>query len=132
MRVLDDETGARLKAELKDGQVPKHVPAWNSSSTLEVPLRFVPGQRISVQLKKCGHRARVEALSSGLVPGRAQCPKCHRWRNTIPHTARKPIHNVTREVVDQRTEIRDGRSYTLTVLKTPRRALKALPPKQKR
>jgi len=128
MQVLDTETGLKLKAELeKNEQVPKYVPTWNSSNTLEEPVRFLPEHKISVQLKKCGHRARVEALSSGLVPGRAQCPKCHRWRNTIPHTARKPIHNVTREVVEERTEVRDGRVYTVTVLKTPRRARKALP-----
>jgi hypothetical protein len=121
-----------LKAELeKAEQVPKYVLAWNSSSTVDDRLRFLPGHKISVQLKRCGHRARVEALSSGLVPGRVQCPKCHRWRNTIPHTARKPIHNVTREVVEERTETRDGRTYTVTVLKTPRRAQKAISPHQK-
>jgi hypothetical protein len=132
MRVLDEETGARLKAELKAGQVPKHVPAWNSSNALEAPLRFLPGQRMSVQLKKCGHRVRVEALSSGAVPGRAQCPKCHRWRNTVPHTARRPVQKATRQVVEQRTEVRDGRPFTVTVLKTPRRAQKALLPHQKK
>lgn len=121
-----------MKAELeKAEQVPKYVPAWNSSSTVDDRLRFIPGHKISVQLKHCGHRARVEALSSGLVPGRAQCPKCHRWRNTIPHTARKPIPKVTRTVVDEHTEIRDGRTYTVTVLKTPRRAQKALPHQKK-
>jgi hypothetical protein len=111
MKVLDQETGLKLKSELQRAeQVPKYVPAWNSSNTLEDPLRFVPGHRISVQLNRCGHRARVEALSSGFVPGRAKCPRCHRWRDTLPHTARKPSQKVTREVVDQRTEIRDGRA----------------------
>jgi hypothetical protein len=132
MQVLDKETGMKLKAELeKAEQVPRYVPAWNSSNTLEEPLRFLPGHKISVQLRKCGHRARVEALSSGAVPARAQCPKCHRWRNTIPHTARKPIPKVTRDVVAERTEVRDGRAYTVTVLKTPRRAQKARLPRQK-
>jgi hypothetical protein len=85
-------------------------------------LRFVPGRPISVQLEKCGHRARVEAPASGLVPRRAKCPRCHRWRNTLEHTARKPIRQATRTVVDERTEIRDGREYKVVVLKTPRRA----------
>lgn len=133
MKVLNQETGLKLKGELEQAeQVPKYVPAWNSSNTLEGPLRFVPGHRISVQLKKCGHRARVEALCAGLLPGRARCPRCRRWRNTIPHTGRKPSQNVTREVVDQHIELREGRAYTVTVLKTPRRARKALLHHQKK
>jgi hypothetical protein len=85
-------------------------------------LRFVPGRPISVQLEKCGHRTRVEAPASGLVPRRAKCPRCHRWRNTLEHTARKPGRNVTRTIVDERTEIRNGQMFKVFVLKTPRRA----------
>jgi hypothetical protein len=85
-------------------------------------LRFVPGKPISVQLENCGHRARVEAPASGLVPRRAKCPRCHRWRNTLEHTARKPIRQATRTIVDERTELRDGQEFKVFVLETPRRA----------
>lgn len=84
--------------------------------------RFPPGSVVSVQLVKCAHRARVEALSSGYVPARAKCPRCGRWRGTLPLTARKPIRAATRVVVDERSELRDGRTYSVQVLKTPRRA----------
>jgi hypothetical protein len=75
MKVLGEELGAKLKSELKAEREPKNRSAWNSSNTTEDALRFIPGHSISVQLKQCGHRARVEALSSGLVPGRAKCPR---------------------------------------------------------
>jgi len=90
MKVLGEELGAKLKSELKAEREPKYRSVWNSSNTTEDALRFIPGHSISVQLKQCGHRARVEALSSGLVPGRAKCPRCHRWRNTIRRSRCEP------------------------------------------
>lgn len=83
---------------------------------------YPPGMVLSVSLDGCGHRARVEALTSGLVPRRAKCPVCHLWRHTIPGTARKPLRAATRTVVAERVETRDGRDYLVKVLETPRRA----------
>jgi hypothetical protein len=85
--------------------------------------RFLPGVRLSVELAHCRHRVRVEAHASGFPPRRARCPRRRRWRMTIPATARTPSpNNVTRAVVAERIEERDGRLFTVTALKTPRRA----------
>jgi hypothetical protein len=84
--------------------------------------RLVPGLRWSVELKKCGHRARVEVTAPGWLPGRAMCPRCHRWRSTIPETARRPVQNATRTVIEERVEVIEGREYSVKVLATPRRA----------
>jgi hypothetical protein len=81
-----------------------------------------PGHTFSVQLQKCGHRARVDVLASGFLPRRAKCPTCRRWRNTIAETARRPVRAATRTIVDKHTEERDGRTFTVSVLATPRRA----------
>jgi hypothetical protein len=84
--------------------------------------RYPPGGVVSVQLERCEHRARVEALASGLLPGRAKCPQCRLWRNTIPATARKPLRSATRTVVDESVEVRAGRTFVVKTLATPRRA----------
>lgn len=84
--------------------------------------QHVPGDVLSVELTRCGHRARVEALSSGWLPQRAKCPTCRRWQNTMPLTARKPERRGTGFVVGERFEERDGRVFTVKVLETPRRA----------
>jgi hypothetical protein len=88
--------------------------------------RFLPGERLSVELGHCHHRVRLEAHASGYPPRRAQCPHCRRWRDTIPGTARKPRPNKTSAVVGERVEERDGRLFTVKVLRTPRRARLAL------
>jgi hypothetical protein len=82
--------------------------------------RFPPGDVVSVKLA-CGHRSRVEALASGLLPARAKCPTCHRWSNTDVRSARQPKQNASRKIVAERVEIRDGREFTVRVLATPRR-----------
>ncbi len=88
--------------------------------------RFLPGVRLSVELAHCRHRVRVEAHASGFPPRRARCPRCRRWRMTIPATARTPSpNNVTRAVVAERVEERDGRLFTVKVMRTPRRAREA-------
>jgi hypothetical protein len=81
-----------------------------------------PGLVYSVELARCGHRARVETLTSGHVPRRAKCPRCGRWRDTRPETAREPAPSATRTVIEERVEQRDGREYVVKVLATPRRA----------
>jgi hypothetical protein len=83
---------------------------------------LVPGSRWSVELEKCGHRARVEAWAAGRLPRRAFCATCRRWRTVKPATARKPLPNATRTVISERTETRDGRTYNVKVLASPRRA----------
>jgi ssDNA-binding Zn-finger/Zn-ribbon topoisomerase 1 len=83
--------------------------------------RFPPGDVVSVKLA-CGHRTRVEALASGLLPARAKCPTCRRWSNTDVGSARQPRQNASRRVVAERVETRDGREFTVRVLATPRRA----------
>jgi hypothetical protein len=115
MRALSQEQGEELKAQLRHRKP-------NQGTREHQGERFVPGRPVSVQLTKCGHRARVEALASGFIPRRAKCKRCHRWRNTLEQTARKPIRNGTRTVIAERTELRDGREYKVTVLQTPRRA----------
>src|SRR6266516_6926419 len=37
--------------------------------------RFPPGSRLSLELVGCGHRTRVLALESGLLPARARFPR---------------------------------------------------------
>jgi hypothetical protein len=85
---------------------------------------FVPGTTMSVQLrnKGCQHRSLIDVLACGRVPLRAFCTRCQRWSTILPETARIPLPNATRTVVDERTENRDGREYHVQVLATPRRA----------
>ena len=115
MKALSKEQGEQLKAQLRHRRS-------NQGTREHRSRRFVPGRPVSGQLAKCGHRARVEALASDFIPRRAKCPRCHRWHNTLEQTARKPIRNGTRTVIGERTELRDGREYKVTVLATPRRA----------
>lgn len=84
--------------------------------------RFVPGELVSVELDRCGHRARFKTPGSGLVPVRAKCPTCGRWRWTKESTAQKPRRRVVRTVKETRTEERDGQAFTVTVYDTPVRA----------
>jgi hypothetical protein len=81
-----------------------------------------PGQVLSVQLERCEHRARVEVLATGRIPARALCPRCRRWRDTVPDTVRVPMPNATRAVVAELVEEREGRTFQKRVLATPRRA----------
>lgn len=83
---------------------------------------FPPGTILSVQLDRCGHRARVEAMSSGFLPKRAKCPNCGRWSEARAGTARRPIRRATRTIVSQHVEERDGREFTVSVLASPKRA----------
>ena len=84
--------------------------------------RFPPSQPASVELAACRHRARVLAGVDGYVPARARCPRCHRWRNTLPETARRALRHGSRIVVAERDQERDGRTFRVVVLATPRRA----------
>jgi hypothetical protein len=86
----------------------------------ESPL-FPPGIIFSVELGRCGHRTRVEVLPTGRVPARASCPQCRRWSDTEPSTARSPRQNASRTVVSERVEERNGRTYAVQVLESPRR-----------
>ena len=83
---------------------------------------FPAGSILSVELRGCGHRARVEVLASGKLPARASCPRCQEWSDTKPTTARPPRKLASRVVVSERVEERGGKTYTVKVLATPRRA----------
>lgn len=73
-------------------------------------------QVLSVRLG-CGHRARVGTVEAR-VPERAYCPKCRSHWKTRPDTARPPKQH-TPKVVEERTEVRDGREFTVKVLRPP-------------
>jgi hypothetical protein len=81
---------------------------------------FPPGFILSVELRRCGHRARLEVLQTGRLPARACCPQCRRWSDTEPASARSPRQNASRTVVSERVEERDGQTYTVQVLESPR------------
>jgi hypothetical protein len=88
---------------------------------------FPPGLILSVELRRCGHRARVEVLPTGRLPARASCPQCRRWSDTEPSTARSPRRNASRTVVYERVEERERRTYRVQVLENPRRVSGSLP-----
>jgi hypothetical protein len=83
---------------------------------------FPPGTTLSVVLGRCQHRTRVDVLAAGRIPARASCPRCQRWSDTLPGSARIPRPNASRALVSERVEERDGRIYTVKTLATPRRA----------
>jgi hypothetical protein len=116
VKALSEEQAAKLLEQIKDSSKPRQGKRPNRGK------RFAPGYRLSVELARCGHRARVEALSSGFVPRRALCPMCRKWRHTKASTARRPVQQVQRTVVAERVEERDGRTFSVKVFKTPRRA----------
>ena len=84
--------------------------------------RFLPGIRVSVELTRCGHREIVNAVATGYVPRRALCSRCRRWRSTVAATARRSLQKAQRTVVAERIEIRDGKTFSVKVFKTPPRA----------
>lgn len=121
--MLDQHTTHKLRELRKTLTKPK--PPLHDGVDQKCALsrpRFLPGSRLSGELVKCHHRARVEANTRGWPPRRARCTLCRRWRNTIPSSARRPIPNATRTIVAERVEERDGRLFSVRVLATPRRA----------
>jgi hypothetical protein len=123
MKAISQEKGKQLKVQLaRDRDAWKVRRQGTRASRVGVGVRLPPGRVFSVELHGCGHRARVEVLASGWLPRRAKCPKCRRWRFTRAGTARRPVQNATRRVVEERVEVRDGREFRVQVLATPPRA----------
>lgn len=117
MKALSEEQAKQLLEQIKSG---KRTPRQGTRG--QRGRQFAPGYKLSVELERCGHRARVEALHTGYVPRRALCPKCRKWRRTKALTARRPVKSAQRIVVAERVEERDGKTFSVKVFKTPPRA----------
>ena len=89
---------------------------------VKVGDQHVPGDVLSVELERCGHRARVEALRTGWLPQKGEMPNLAALAEHPAVDSPETRTAGTSLVVDERLEERAGRLFTVKVLGTPRRA----------